>query len=81
MHVRVWRDHEVGIVADGVMLDDPRRTATSGVGVLAGIGAFVDARFGPWQIDLRGGWSPTVQPGSVAGSWGLFAAAGWAWSR
>jgi hypothetical protein len=81
LHVRVWREQEVGVVADGVVLDDPRRTGSSGVGVLAGIGAFADARFGPWQIDLRGGWSPTVRPGTAAGSWGLFAAAGWAWSR
>jgi hypothetical protein len=79
LHVRVWRDHEVGVVADGVVLADPRRTGTSDVGVLAGIGAFADARFGKWQIDLRGGWSPTVRPGTVAGSWGLFAAVGWAW--
>jgi len=81
LHVRVWRDHEVGVVADGVVLDDPRRNGSSGVGVLGGIGAFVDARIGAWQLDVRGGWSPTTQPGSVAGSWGLFAAAGWAWSR
>ncbi|HEX9105537.1 MAG TPA: hypothetical protein VF997_25170 [Polyangia bacterium] len=81
LHVRVWRDHEVGVVADGVVLDDPRRTADSGVGVLGGVGAFVDARVGAWQLDVRGGWSPTARPGSVAGSWGLFAAAGWAWSR
>jgi hypothetical protein len=81
LHVRVWRDHEVGVVADGVVLDDPRRTGSGGAGLLAGVGAFVDARFGRWQIDLRGGWSPTVRPGTAAGSWGLFAAAGWAWSR
>jgi hypothetical protein len=81
VHVRVWREHEVGVVADGVVLEDPRRTGASGVGVLAGVGAFADARFGMWQFDVRGGWSPTVTPGSVAGSWGLFAAAGWAWSR
>jgi hypothetical protein len=81
LHVRVWRDHEVGVVADGVVLDDPRRVGANRAGVLAGIGAFVDARFGMWQLDVRGGWSPTVQPGSAAGSWGLFAAAGWAWSR
>lgn len=81
MHVRVWREHEVGVVADGVVLADPRRTGDSGVGIVAGIGAFVDARFGAWQVDVRGGWSPTTQPGSLAGSWGIFAAAGWAWSR
>ncbi len=81
LHVRVWRDHEVGVVADGVVLDDPRRTGAGGAGVLAGVGAFVDARVGVWQLDLRGGWSPTVRPGTAAGSWGLFAAAGWAWSR
>ena len=81
LHVRVWRDHEVGVVADGVVLDDPRRTGAGNAGLLAGVGAFVDARIGMWQIDVRGGWSPTTQPGSVAGSWSLFASAGWAWSR
>jgi hypothetical protein len=81
LHVRVWRDHEVGVVADAVVLDDPRRSGGGGAGVLAGIGAFVDARIRAWQIDLRGGWSPTVRPGTAAGSWGFFAAVGWAWSR
>jgi hypothetical protein len=81
LHVRVWRDHEVGVVVDGVVLEDPRRTGAATAGFLGGIGAFADARFGMWQLDVRGGWSPTVQPGSVAGSWGLFASAGWAWSR
>ncbi len=81
LHVRVWREHEVGVVGDWVVLDDPRRTGAGGAGVLGGLGAFADARFGMWQLDLRGGWSPTTQPGSAAGSWGLFAAAGWAWSR
>lgn len=81
VHVRVWREHEVGIVGDAVVLDDPRRVGAARAGVLGGVGAFVDARFGAWQLDLRGGWSPTTQPGSFAGSWGLLATAGWAWSR
>ncbi len=81
MHVRVWRELEVGVVGDGVVLDDPRRTGAGGAGVLAGVGAFVDARIGAWQIDASGGWSPTVRPGTAAGSWGVFAALGWAWSR
>ncbi len=81
LHVRVWRDHEVGVVADGVVLDDPRRVGANRAGLLGGIGAFVDGRVGPWQLDVRGGWSPTTQPGSPAGSWGLYASAGWAWSR
>ena len=79
--VRVWREYEVGLVADGVVLADPRRTGDSGVGVLAGLGALLDARVGSWQLDVRAGWSPTVQPGSAAGSWGIFAAVGGNWVR
>ena len=83
LHVRVWRDHEVGVVVDGVVLDDVHRTRRAD-------GAHRRARrhrrlrrraLGSWQLDVRGGWSPTTQPGSPAGSWALFAAAGWAWSR
>lgn len=81
MHVRVFGDQELGVVADVVVLDDPRRTGASGAGVLAGVGAFADVRVGMWQLDVRGGWSPTVRPGSAAGAWGLFAALGWAWAR
>ena len=79
--IRVWRELEVGPLADAVVLDDPRRTGAARAGFLAGIGAFADARFGAWQFDLRGGWSPTTQPGSAAGSWSAIASAGWAWQR
>jgi hypothetical protein len=86
LHVRVRGQHEVGLLVDGVVLDDADRTgAINGVaarpGLLAGIGAFADLRAGNWQFDLRGGWSPTLRPGSVGGGVSLFGALGWAWAR
>jgi len=83
LHVRVAGEHEVGVLVDGVVLDDVYRTGgpTARVGALAGIGAFADLRIGAWQLDVRGGWSPTVRVGSVAGGFTLFASAGWGWSR
>jgi hypothetical protein len=82
LHVRVRREHEVGILVDGVALDDAQRTGSDArVGLLAGVGAFADVRAGNWQFDLRGGWSPTLRPGTVAGGVTIFAALGWAWAK
>lgn len=82
LHTRVWRDAELGLLADGVVLADAQRTGSPPrPAVLAGVGAFADVRFANWQLDLRGGWSPTLRPGTLAGGWTLFAALGWAWSR
>ncbi|MGZ3427992.1 MAG: hypothetical protein ACXVCV_15155 [Polyangia bacterium] len=83
LHVRVAREHEVGVLVDGVALDDADRTggATARPAVLAGVGLFADLRVGAWQLDVRGGWSPTLRPGTVAGGFTLFAALGWGWSR
>ena len=82
LHVRVWREHEIGVLVDGVALDDADRTGVlARPAVLAGLGAFADLRAGSWQLDLRGGWSPTLRPGSVAGGFSLFAAIGWGWAR
>jgi hypothetical protein len=83
LHVRLGREQEIGVLVDGVALDD--RDRTGGVlarpAVLAGVGAFADLRAGSWQLDVRGGWSPTVRPGTPAGGFSLFAAIGWGWSR
>ena len=83
LHVRVAREHEVGLLVDGVALGDVDRTggAAARPAVLGGVGLFADLRTGPWQLDVRGGWSPTVRPDSVAGGFSLFAAIGWGWSR
>lgn len=83
LHVRVAREHEIGVLVDGVVLDDVDRTggSTARPAVLGGVGVFADLRLGAWQLDLRGGWSPTLRPGTVGGGFTLFAAAGWGWSR
>ena len=82
LHVRAWREHEVGVLLDTVVLDDADRAGALGrAAVLAGVGVFADLRWRAWQLDLRGGWSPTLRPNSIAGGWGMFAALGWGWSR
>lgn len=85
LHVRVVREHEVGVLVDGVALDDVHRTGgpTARTGVLAGIGVFADLRVKGWQLDVRGGWSPTVQLSSFAGGFSLYASVGgdWKWPR
>ena len=77
IHVRVRGEHEVGALVDAVLLDDVRRVGDHEAHVLYGVGAFADLRFRRTQLDLRGGWSPTVQPGRFAGGFSLLAAAGW----
>ena len=83
VHVRVAGEHEVGVLVDGVALDDVHRTggATAQPGLLAGIGVFADVRKKGWQLDVRGGWSPTVHPGSAVGGFTLFASFGGEWLR
>jgi hypothetical protein len=83
LHVRVRGEHEVGLLVDGVVLDDAERSGgvNARAALLAGVGAFADVRAGNWQFDVRGGWSPTLRPGTVAGGFSLFAALGWAWAR
>jgi hypothetical protein len=73
LHVRVWREFEVGALVDGVVLDDVHRNGDS-PGALFGAGAFVDFRLRGWQLDVRGGYSP---PNGTS----LFASLGWGWWR
>jgi hypothetical protein len=73
VHVRLWRELEAGLLGDAVLVDDRRRTGVlARPGVLGGIGVFADLRLGAWQLDVRGGWSP-----SFGSSWELFASLGW----
>ncbi|HZS36508.1 MAG TPA: hypothetical protein VFF06_06770 [Polyangia bacterium] len=81
VHVRAWRELEVGAIADVVAIDDYDRTGVSPkAAVLFGAGAFGDFRYKAWQFDLRAGFSPSVSPTDHA-AWSLFGAAGWGWSR
>ncbi len=77
IHVRVHGEHEIGLLADGVAMPDVRRVGDGAVHVLAGVGAFADLRVRRFQIDLRAGWSPTVQPGRVTPAFDFTAAVGW----
>ena len=44
-----------------ILLADPGRVGDdTEVGTLVGVGALADWRSGPWQVDVRGGWSPSV---------------------
>ena len=77
LHVRVKGQHELGALVDGVLTEDIRRLGASEPRWLAGVGVFADLRFGGFQVDLRAGWSPTTQPGTIRGSGTLLAAFGW----
>ncbi|MCA9543005.1 MAG: hypothetical protein KC613_01410 [Myxococcales bacterium] len=78
-HVRVWDDLELGPLANGVVLVDPDRTgAVEDVGALYGVGALVDWRRGPWQVDLRGGWSPGVSERADRPAYSVWLGVGWA---
>jgi hypothetical protein len=76
--VRLARAVEAGALVDAVALDDLHRTGgpSARPGVLAAVGALVDARLGAWQLDVRAGYCPT--PG---GGFGAFASLGWAFAR
>lgn len=58
-HFRIWRQIEAGVLADvGTVADIRRDGDLNDFGAAAGFGAFLDARLGSWQADLRLGWSP-----------------------
>lgn len=60
-HIRVIDDLEVGPQVGAIVLADPHRVGdTDAVGTEAGFGVLADWRHGPWQVNARGGWSPTV---------------------
>ncbi|MEZ4463958.1 MAG: hypothetical protein R3F43_05395 [bacterium] len=60
-HFEAMPDLEVGPMVGAVVLADPGRVgADDEVGTLVGLGGLVDWRTGPWQVDLRGGYSPSV---------------------
>jgi hypothetical protein len=79
VHVRTAGELELGLLADGVFIDDRHRASPAEAGALGGLGAFADARFGPWQIDARLGWTPSL--GGGLGGWTGWLSAGWAWRR
>lgn len=57
LRYRAFGESEIGILGDAVWLRDPRRNGSHDFGAIGGIGALLDARWGPWQADLRAGWT------------------------
>ncbi len=79
-HFRVYREIELGVLGDVVVVADELREGHPGqVGVHAGVGAFLDFRWGPWQVDLRGGWSPTQRWLGPTGNFTAYVGLGYAW--
>ena len=77
-HLRVWDDLELGPLADAVILRDIGRTGDTAADLMWGVGGLVDWRSGPWQIDARGGWSPTLADRSGKAAWNAWLSVGWA---
>ena len=72
------RDIELGPVIGAAALTDPRRAGDADqVGVRWGAGVALDARLDAWQVDARGGYSPSLPQRDAAGAWTLFLGAGW----
>jgi hypothetical protein len=78
LHVRIFRELELGVLGDGVALEDPQRIGEREFGLLGGLGAFADFRLGGFQIDLRGGWTPSLSVPST-NHWSVFIGLGWGW--
>ena len=80
LHFEVSQNIDVGMLSNGVYLDDVARTGTSDSGFQWGIGLLFDFRKGPYQLDIRAGWSPSMRWISNAGSFAAFLAFGRNWS-
>ncbi len=81
LHIRTWRDLELGTIADVVAIDDFDRTGNpSRPSVLFGTAAFADFRHKSWQFNLRAGWCPTIAKGDLT-AWSVLGSIGWGWSK
>lgn len=70
---------ELGPMVAAAVLEDLHRTGrTDELGVEWGAGAALDARLGAWQVDLRGGFSPSLTARGDAAAWSVYLGAGWA---
>lgn len=68
---------EAGPVVSAVYLEDALRVGSAAYDTLYGVGAAVDWRPGDWQVDLRGGWSPTVADQSDQAAFSVWMSVGW----
>jgi len=79
-HFRIFREIELGVLGDVVVVADELREGHPGqVGVHGGVGAFVDFRWRAWQVDLRGGWSPTQRWLGPVGNFTAYVGLGYTW--
>jgi hypothetical protein len=78
-HFRFWREMEAGVLFDGAVLEDLERVGSDTWGWVAGVGVFLDLRIKAFQVDVRGGWSPTMNWQSDAGQFSAFVSFGWVW--
>lgn len=72
--VRAFADVEIAPTAAAVWLRDPQREGADAMGLVWGAGATVDARFDRWQVDLRGGVSPSLADDLA---WSAYLGVGW----
>lgn len=78
VHFRFWREMEFGFLADGLTMRDSQRIGEKEMDFFGGLGGFIDLRFGAFQLDVRGGWTPSFAT-SDTGHFNIFAAFGWQW--
>ncbi len=69
---------EAGPLAAVAVLSDRERTGSSDAAAEWGLGAVLDARLGAWQLDLRGGYSPSLAARSDKPAFTAYLGAGWA---
>ena len=79
IHFRLpFDDIEVGPLASWLTVQDFQRVGDTDFTALWGVGGFVDYRFGNWQFDLRGGYSPALRElHSQQGAWSVLGVLGW----
>jgi len=77
LHFRVWDDMEVGLLFDGAFIEDLERKGEDNYDSITGIGIFADLRANNFQLDIRGGWSPSLDWQSKDGQFSLFFALGY----
>jgi hypothetical protein len=82
LHLRAADGLELGPLAGVAAINDPHRSGDQqDVGVPYGVGAFVDWRFGDWQVDARGGYSPSLAAETDAAAWTAWLSVGWGGRR
>ena len=77
--LHVGGDVEVGPVLAAAAMSDLHRTGdTSTYGIEWGAGLAADLRLGRWQVDARGGYSPSLSARADKAAWNVFLGGGWA---